>query len=272
MLVIPDAWLERWQGRDVFDQLFSIEGRVYREQEGRKTQRFSIDGRQYFAKLHAGVGWKEILKNLLQLRLPALGAQNEWQGIQRCNQLGINTAHLVGYGQRGWNPARIQSFVVTEELTNTMSLEDFCHKWQESPPGYELKKALITEVAKISRTIHENGLNHKDLYICHFLLDVSNGWDRVDPHRLRLYLIDLHRMQKRRRTPRRWRVKDIAALYYSSMDIGLTKRDLLRFIRVYRNKPLKITLKEDEAFWRRVRRRGNAFYREGVRKNLIRTS
>jgi heptose I phosphotransferase len=33
---------------------------------------------------------------------------------------------LAGYGKRGINPAKIQSFVITEELTNTASLEDFC--------------------------------------------------------------------------------------------------------------------------------------------------
>ena len=45
-----------------------------------------------------------------------------------------------------------------------------------------------------------------------------------DLEKMRLYLIDLHRMQLRRKTPSRWIVKDIAGLYYSSMDIGLTKR------------------------------------------------
>jgi heptose I phosphotransferase len=272
MLVIPDTWLERWKGRDVFDQLFTIDGQVYREHEGRKTMQFSIDGKSYFVKFHRGIGWKEIIKDLLRFRLPVMSAENEWQGIKRCNQLGVNTARLVGYGKRGWNPAKLQSFVVTGELTNTVSLEDLGYEWRKSPPSYALKKALITEVAKISRSIHENGLNHRDLYICHFLLDISNNKDEIDPNLIRLYLIDLHRMQMRRRTPKRWRVKDIAALYYSSMNIGLTKRDLLRFVRIYGNKPLKVTLKEDRAFWRQVERRGDAFYREGVRKKVPHTN
>ncbi len=272
MLVIPDAWLERWKGRDVFEQLFVIDGRVYRECEGRKTMQFSVDGKSYFVKFHRGIGWTEIIKDLCRFRLPVMSAENEWQGIKRCNQLGVNTAQLVGYGKRGWNPAKLQSFVITGELSNTVSLEDLCYEWLKSPPSYALKKALITEVAKISRLIHENGLNHRDLYICHFLLDISNDKDEIDPKQLRLYLIDLHRMQMRPRTPKRWRVKDIAALYFSSMNIGLTKRDLLRFVRIYRKKPLKKTLKEDRGFWRQVKKRGDAFYREGVRKNLVRIS
>ena len=107
--------------------------------------------------------------------------------------------------------------------------------------------------------------------ICHFLLDIAKDKNEIDPRQICLYLIDLHRMQMRRHTPKRWRVKDIAALYYSSMNIGLTKRDLLRFVSVYRNKPLKVTLKEDRHFWHQVQKRAEAFYREGVRKNLIRS-
>jgi hypothetical protein len=43
-------------------------------------------------------------------------------------------------------------------------------------------------------------------------------------------LIDLHRAQLRKKTPRRWVVKDVAGLYFSVMDIGLTQRDLFRFV------------------------------------------
>lgn len=267
MLVLPKAWTERWHVQDTFDQLFAIDGRVYREQGGRKTLRFTLNGKNYFAKFHNGVGWKRIIKDLLELRLPVIGAQTEWRAIQRLEQLGINTMHLVGYGKRGWNPARLQSFVITEELANTVSLEDFCRDWPTSPPSYALKRALITEVAKIARTLHEDGINHRDFYICHFLVDMSTGPDRIDPRHLSLYLIDLHRMQIRRRIPRRWRVKDIGSLYFSSMDIGLTKRDLLRFIRVYRNKPLKACLDEHKLFWWQVKRRAVALYREFFQKD-----
>jgi heptose I phosphotransferase len=156
---------------------------------------------------------------------------------------------------------------VTEALKKTISLEDFCKHWPTSPPSFALKRALIKEVAKIARTLHEHGMNHRDLYICHFLLDISQGVDRIDPHRLKIFLIDLHRMQARHRVPWRWMVKDLASLYFSSMGIGLTQRDLLRFVRVYRNKPLKESLREDKVLWLQVRKRGDRLYREFIRKN-----
>jgi heptose I phosphotransferase len=221
-----------------------------------------LDGNGYFAKLNRGIGWKEILKNLVQWRLPVTGMQNEWRAVRRLEQLKIKTMTLVGYGKRGRNPARLQSFVITEELTNTLSLENFCRGWPASPPPLALKRGLISEVAKIARTLHEHGMNHRDFYLCHFLLDISEAPEGMDPQGLRLYLIDLHRMQIRRQTPRRWRIKDIAALYFSSMDVGMTPHDLFYFIQVYGNKPLRNSLEKDRRFWKKVRGRALRLYRK----------
>ena len=269
MLEIPKAWIGRWRAEDSFDQLFALEGKVYREKKGRKTVLFTLDGRHYFAKIHRGVGWKEIVKNLLQFRLPVLSAKNEWRAIQRLEQLGIKTMRLVAYGKRGWNPARLQSFVITERLADTVSLEDFCRNWPTSPPSHALKRALIEEVAEISRTLHENGVNHRDLYICHFLLDVSAGRKGIDPGRLQLYLIDLHRMQIRRRVPRRWQVKDIGGLYFSALDIGLTRTDFCRFVKVYTGKGLRETFVKDKRFWQAVRSRAIKTYRRHFKKEPV---
>lgn len=238
-----------------------LEGEVFRQVEGRKTLRFEMSGRGYFIKTHSGVGWREIFKELSQGRLPILGAENEYQAIKRLPQIDIDTMTFAGYGKRGWNPARQESFVITEALDNRESLEDFCAKWPQSPPDFRLKKMLIEKVAGIARNLHENGLNHRDLYICHFLLETERLPEFLAGGEIRLELIDLHRMQSRQKTPLRWSVKDIAALHFSSMDIGLTKRDLYRFIRYYSNKPLRQQLNEESLFWRRVQKRANRLYR-----------
>ena len=81
--------------------------------------------------------------------------------------------------------------------------------------------------------MHSSGINHRDYYICHFLLDVSADVQSVPPSSIRLSLIDLHRVQLRRRTPARWIVKDIGGLYFSSMRIGLTWHDIYRFMSEY---------------------------------------
>ncbi|WP_456448957.1 lipopolysaccharide core heptose(I) kinase RfaP [Thiolapillus sp.] len=252
-----------WRGvRDAME----VKGRVYRNPPGanRRTLRFERDGQGYFLKLHWGVGWGEIFKNLFSLRLPVIGAGNEWRAIQRLESLGVETMRLEAWGEEGWNPARRRSFVVTRELENTISLEDYCASWKQSPPDPGLKRQLIGRVAAMTRQLHENGLNHRDLYICHFLL--RQPWDG-SAGSLHLYLIDLHRVQQHRRLPRRWRVKDVGSLYFSAMDLGLTNRDRLRFLRGYYKQPLRRILQEHGDFLQAVEQRARALRNKGIREN-----
>lgn len=251
--VLPATWPSL---SDPFTYMMSLEGDVFREVAHRKTLRFMQGGEAYFAKLHSGVGWKEIIKNLLQGRLPVLGATQEWRAIQRLTQLGIPTTPFIGYGRRGLNPAKQQSFIITKALTETISLEDFCRDWQNQPPPLSLKRALIANVATIARQLHTHGINHRDFYICHFLLDKTRGMQA--PY---LYLIDLHRAQIRSRTPLRWIIKDIAGLYFSAMDLGLTRRDLYAFIKHY-HPSLRLSLLQHQHFWSRVEKRARALYRK----------
>jgi len=249
---------------DVFDYIMQLDGEIFRKVASRRTLRFELGGKRYFLKAHYGVGWKEIFKNLTQLKLPVISARNEWLAIRRLEQLGVATMKLVACGERGCNPATRQSFVITEALEETQSLEDFCGDWEQHPPAgkaaIRLKRELIRRIATVSRIMHSNGMNHRDYYICHFLLDVSADVLAVPPDSLRLSLIDLHRVQLRKQTPERWIVKDIGGLYFSSMRIGLTHRDVYRFMQVYRDKPLRITLDEDARFWSRCRLRAYSLY------------
>jgi len=243
-----------------FSDLMQLDGEVYREAPGRRTIKFESGGKSYFIKTHTGVGWQEIFKNLSYLRAPVVGAMNEWHGVHRLTDLEIDTMTVVGYGLRGRNPAQRLSFIITEALPTSISLEDHTQSWKggykKTQEDIRFKHRVIKEIAETSRTMHENGANHRDYYLCHFLMDLPEG----DLDRIRLYLIDLHRMQLRRKTPLRWKVKDIAGLYFSSMDIGLTQRDLFRFMRAYRGLSLRETLKET-SFWLSVTKRAKALYR-----------
>lgn len=235
----------------------SLEGHIYREMDGRKTLQFNEKEKSYFIKIHTGVGWKEIFKNLSQLKLPVLGAKNEYLAINKLTDLRLDTMTLVCYGQQGWNPAAIESFVVTEELVETISLEDYCLKWIKSPPSFSEKKILIDKVANIVRTMHQNGVNHRDLYICHFLL--KNEADITDE--CRLFLIDLHRVQIRAKVPERWLIKDLSALYYSAMHIGLTRGDYLRFISCYRKSLLRDVFDSERNFWKKIEQKAEILNR-----------
>jgi len=247
---------------EVFDQIMHLQGDAYRNVTSRRTIRIVLDGHGYFAKLHFGIGWGEIVKNLMQFRLPVVGARTEWLAIQRFAELGVATMSIAGFGERGLDPAGRQSFLITDELAETISLEDYCRFWRDTPPSPRLKRSIIEKVAGMTRQLHENGVNHRDLYICHFLMKEASANPDASPEQIDLFIIDLHRVQIRSKTPRRWRIKDVAGLHFSSMDIGLTRRDLFRFMRLYRGRPLREQFSREQGFWRAVERKALQLYQK----------
>jgi heptose I phosphotransferase len=241
-VILQEPFESLWRGRDPFVEVEKLDGVVYRELENRRTLRTEVNGRGYFVKIHRGIGWGEIAKNLLSAKLPVLGAGQELRAIERLTAAGVPTMTAVAYGERGGDPSAQHSFIITEELAPTISLEDYSLGWTQQPPAPALKRALIGEVARMTGTMHRAGVNHRDLYIAHFLLHTDQA---IGPRQFRLSLIDLHRAQIRPRITRRWRDKDLAALYFSVLDIGLTRRDALRFLRGYFQRPLREILRDE---------------------------
>jgi tRNA A-37 threonylcarbamoyl transferase component Bud32 len=246
ILVVPDTIQQTLGNVATFDTLMQLQGKAFRDVKGRKTIQVELAGKSYFLKQHFGVGWGEIVKNLLSFKKPILGAMTEVRAIEKLDELGIATTPLVAYGQRGSNPANLQSFVLTQDLGDIISLEDLCADWKKSPPDAKFKRRLIVQVAEIAKKLHENGVNHRDFYICHFCLD------NTELPTIKLYLIDLHRVLIHVNPSFSANVKDIAALYFSSMDIGLTTRDYLRFMWHYQ--------KQDVTFWQQVEARAQKLY------------
>lgn len=249
-LVLDRPFQKAWERRDPFEEVKRLEGEVFRAQQSRLTLRFDFAGRSWFLKRHGAVSWKEIAKNLAVLKLPVVSARNEWRALARLRELGIDTLTPAAYGRRGLLPSAFESFLITGDLGRLHSLEDICAAWPHQTPAPAHKRRLLARVAGIARRMHQGGVCHRDFYICHFLQDDEN------PERL--YLIDLHRALIRKRLRRRWIVKDIGGLYFSAMDIGLTARDLLRFMKHYSGKDLRTLMREEEEFWRDVRERAIA--------------
>ena len=262
----------------LFEQVARMEGQEFRSLENRRTVRIESDGHRYFTKTHFGVGWKEIIKNLCQLRMPVLGAENEFRALNALREIGVDSLQPVAYCSKGRNPAQRKSCIVTRALENSISLEEL---FEDRLLTVQQKRILIPKLAKIARRIHSNGINHRDFYLCHFLVDKSLFIDEelreqlnekrseqlfdVSEELLRPFLIDLHRAQIRKSTPWRWQVKDIGGLFFSGFDYDLTRRDVFRFMIHYSGKPLRETLDTDQKFWKAVFSRAEKLYLQNKR-------
>jgi len=265
MVELKEPFRQQWQGKDPFVEVLKLDGEVFRALETRRTLRFEMMGKGYFLKYHHGTTLKEVLKNLISFRLPILGADREWLAIHRLKVLGVDTMTGVAFGQKGLNPLRQTSFIITEDLSPTVSLEDYCENWPQNPPPVGEKRDIIQRVAEMVRDMHRGGVNHRDCYICHFLLHqpYQHG---VTP--LKISVIDLHRAQIRQTVPRRWRDKDLIGLYFSSLNIGLTSRDIYRFLKIYFTLPLRDILSQESALFSQAAEKAEKIRKRTIRKSL----
>jgi UDP-glucose:(heptosyl)LPS alpha-1,3-glucosyltransferase len=238
-----------------FEFVNQIQGVSVRKMPDRETIRFVVDDKVYYLKRHLGVGWQEIIKNLLQFRLPVLGAINEWKALRKLSSLDIPSLQAIAYGIQGRNPAHQKSFIITKELSDVVQLDHFLASHSLT---VQQKVSLIKKVATISRNMHAAGINHRDFYLCHFMLERS--WDCVSNPQV--FIIDLHRAQIRPKIPQRWLVKDLAGLYFSSMSLPISLRDRLRFLRCYYQKPLVSIFNQEQKFLSKVEIKAKQLYRK----------
>ncbi|HSI25359.1 MAG TPA: lipopolysaccharide core heptose(I) kinase RfaP [Methylotenera sp.] len=233
---------------DVFEAMMRLSGKAFRDVPGRKTMRVEVAGKDYFIKQHFGVGWGEIFKNLVTLKMPILGAMTEVHAIQKLSEIGIASTPLVAYGQRGYNPASLRSFVLTEDLGDIVSLEEMMMDSQSYPMSEDSKHLMLKVVAEIASKLHSAGLCHRDFYLCHFVLNRQNAVDQCYD----LHLIDLHRMLQNQLPHGHAVMKDIAGLYFSMLQNGLSAKDLNLFKQHY--------LPQNAAFWTKVEARANKLF------------
>ena len=263
------------QCRAVLAVLRRLPGEIYRRTASRRTMRWEAGGRAYFVKLHDGVGWREIVKNLGVLKVPVVSARNEYLACKRLAEAGVRAPEVAGFGTLGGNPATRKSFVVCDALDDFISLEELAALWRQRPPPLWRKRELLSEVARLARRLHGAGVNHRDFYLGHLYVKRSSAMrpSDADAHPLELAVIDLHRaglwpsQRCHRRVPNRWLARDLAALFFSATDAdpNLTQRDLLRFVRDYVGERPAAAIRAQPRLWRTVLRRARRLAAEGRR-------
>ncbi|PIE23001.1 MAG: hypothetical protein CSA62_09720 [Planctomycetota bacterium] len=147
-------------------------------------------------------------------------AEVEWDALQRAAAAGVSVPRplAAAWSRPGQNAA---SVLLLEAVSGAERLDHIARSWQKASPEQDLW--LAERMLPQLFALHRAGLQHRDLYACHFLRDNSSD---------QLVLIDLARLRHGLR-PRR-RIKDLAALAYS-LDGLIRHPQLLRLLRLYRD-------------------------------------
>ncbi len=162
---------------------------------------------------------------------PMVGeGMKEWRNILAFRAYDLPVVTPVAAGQRWPGYGTKESFSLTLGLDDYSPLDEYVlgHFGQPlSDEKLRQKRILIRSVAGLTRNMHWSGFNHQDYYLCHLFLKENDGGE------LDVRVIDLQRVGYQRWLRRRWIVKDLAELYYSSLATPLTQIDRLRFFAWY---------------------------------------
>lgn len=186
------------------------------------------------------------LKSWLCHRIGISIAYLELKTSKALSKAGINTPKIIAYGQRRNRLFEERSFIITEKIPNARSLEQklpdcFCQP--ASAENIKLQRQFLSQLAGFIKKFHQTGLRHRDLYLCHIFRD-ENG---------EFHLIDLARVFRPKLLSGRFRIKDLAQLYYSAPGKYFTHTDRLRFYLDYCGYQ-KLTLK-DKLLIKKVKRK-----------------
>lgn len=189
-----------------------------------------------YLKRHFSPTWSARLAALIHPRGGYTPGAAEQRHLERARSLGIPVPEVVAAGERIGPWGTLQSFLMVADLTGCRALNEVMEELRVrfDPRTFTaMKRRIVLEMARISSDLHRARMFHKDLYLCHFFLDL----DRLErnPLDVRLVLIDLHRLKEHKFWPDRWRWKDLGQLLFSTYGVpGVGPRDRLRFWKFYR--------------------------------------
>ena len=200
----------------------------YHQKQGRSTGRYLFAGPSmapavYIKKYFQVPWWQRWLVPLRKFPGPL-----EMDRLEQVRRLGILVPEPAAAGADRRHDCR--SFLAVRELAGFVEL----HKhltWRFAGTGTPIdaaqRRALSRRIADIARRLHGARLYHRDFYLCHFLIRE----DPQAPDGFELALIDFLRLKRSAR--RRWQIKDLAQLLFSTDIPGITRTDRLRFWKHY---------------------------------------
>jgi len=135
-------------------------------------------------------------------------AEKEVKGFRLLADASIPAPAMVAWGRLTDG----RNFVITEDLAGYKPADKLL------ADGFDFER-LRNPLAELAAKLHNNGLHHRDLYLCHFFVKVDG--DSID-----VKLIDVARVKKLPAliTRQRWIVKDLAQFWFSSLSVPITEQ------------------------------------------------
>lgn len=178
-------------------------------------------------------GMTVYIKRYPKLRKPGLlsrssapsPAKREWMALTMLGHAKVPTIRPLALLEQCEGKHAVRAALVTLGLDAPQTLEDIARV----NPAPTRKHAITRELARITRLMHDAGVNHRDYYLVHIRVGAGD----------QLFITDLNRADLRKVVPERWIVKDLAALHFSASARHVSKADRARFLTAYTGRHLQ---------------------------------
>lgn len=151
----------------------------------------------------------------------------EWTWMCRLSADGIPCVKPIALGEDLDGGRERRSAILTHAVPGR-SLEGCVREWSREGPN--AVRNLIEPVADLVARLHGCGYIHRDLYLSHIFYDPALVGEPF-------HLIDLQRVIRPRFRQRRWIIKDLAALNFSTPTAILSRSDRIRWLKRYLGLP-----------------------------------
>ena len=222
---------------DAKDRLFDANGLRLEQwkQEGRATLIKSGAGRTIYRVRLAGLDlyvkhfWATTRLSLLHQMIRQGRADKEFHLAHLLDECGVQTIKPVAFGERRRHGVLLESYLLTEAIPDGLTLYELIEQHiltGRVPFPPEARFRFAAELAKLTATIHQTGIEHRDLHEKNIVVrPMPDGT-------YRFYLLDLHELQIHR--PLGWTraLKELGRMgrYFT---LRTSTVDRLRFFKRY---------------------------------------
>jgi len=145
----------------------------------------------------------------------------EWENCLALQRAGIGIAEPIAFGEECALAWEKSSFLLTAAVPGEQTVEEFLSSCDDAVERRKVFDALADDIRKM----HDAGLASPDLFTRHIFIE------RGTPPKF--WLIDMARLDRRRRLSLKLRARDLAALHVTAPLRHASTRERLRFLRRY---------------------------------------
>lgn len=193
---------------------------IIRNGYDKKVIRYAQNHGSFYIKRYSVRNGLESLKSIFSLSK----AQREWNCGHRLLRNNLLAAEPVAVGEKKRFGMLKDCHIISKEIPNCTTVKECLTTFQQSIANLPKKNIVLKNLISYVKAVHDHGIFHGELHAENILVDTNEG--------TLFYLLDLGRAVFKKKPPLSLRIRELARLFYSLMNI-CTNEEITGLIHDY---------------------------------------